>query len=288
MAAEAGYIAGLFHAWVATRDSNGYPMGSLLTPDSPVQNTVYDAYYLADPVETTVPEATVDIATFRTGLTIKGQRTMGVSDFGSFTLTLGTYDETFNNIVGGSAVDESTASALNITSPNMANANYRQLFLGLSIGFQNTSGTNQFITQMWSNVQIAPVIPSGGQDSGVNPRPLAYTVTPSLSTRTATGLLYSATSLSVQNDKDVMIQINYTSPVTIATWADNASATTITTAYLPVSAAVDGSVNIFTDQGVEDSGNVSAFSITTAATTHTAADAGDIRVVTYPTNFIAP
>jgi len=263
-------------------------MGSLLTPDSPVVNTVYDAYYLQDPVETTVPNATVDIATFRTGLTIRGQRAMGVSDFGSFTLTLGTYDETFNAIVGGSAVDESTASGLNITSPNMGNADIPQCVLGLSIGIQTTDGTNKYITQMWSNVQIKTVIPSGGLDSGTNARSLEYTVTPSLSTRTATGLLFSATSLAVKNNKDLMIQIIHTAPITVATWADNGSATTVTTAYLPVSAAVDGSINIFTDQGVEDSANVSAFSITTAATTHTAADSGDIRVITYPTNFVAP
>jgi hypothetical protein len=287
MAAETGFLAGNFHGWVAIVDSDGYPMGTLQTPDSPVNGTVYNPLKIELSSNTT-PTPTIDIAQFRHGQSIIGQRALGTSDFGTFQIELAAYNEDFNRLIGGSAVDEATASGLNITAPNTGNADLPQLMLGIAYGYQLDSGTNKHLTVIYTNVQISPVIPSVGQEGGVNPGALTYDVTPSQATRTPAGLLFSATSLAVQDNKDVSIAFNYADPITIATWSDDGSATTITVAYRPTSGAVDGSINIFTDEGVEDSANVSAFSTTTGATTHTAADAGDRRVILYPTNFVAP
>lgn len=285
-AADAGYISGLFHAWVATRNTNGYPMGSDTTPNVVANGETKNAYKLIGPVEAAVPAPTRDIATFRGGLTILGQRAMGVSDFGSFDLTLSGFDETFHAMVSGSTVDVSTHTELAITSPNFANASLPQLILGLSIGLQTDGGDNQYLTVVFHNVQIAPALPTAGQDSGVNPRPLVYTVTPSLSNRTGWGMLYSATGLGVQNNTDVCAYVRYTHPMMLATYIDNGAATTFTLSYRPVSTNATNTTNIVLRNGAKV--NPTSISDTTGVVTITAATAGDIWTVLYPTNFITP
>ena len=287
MAAITGFLAGNFHALVARRDSNGYPMGTLSTPDSPSTDTTYNPLKI-HVASATVPEFERITAKFQHGQKIAGQRDLGVGDFGTFTIELASYSETFNSMIGGSAVDESTASGRNFTAPNSGNASLNQLFLTLCIGLQDDSGTNMFANIHWNNVQIAQVIPNADQSGGVNPASLTYTVTPSQSTRTVMGLLYSATSLAVQDDKDVcVIDIN-TYPVAFATYISSGVETAFAAVtWKPTGSDIDGSINTWTDEGVEDSANVSAFSTTTGVATATAADSGDRRVVTYPTQFVS-
>ncbi len=288
MAATSGRLAGDFYIWVALRNSSGYPMGDDTTPDAVSNGETKHAYYLPDRIiEHTVPTPTVDVATFRAGLTILGQRQMGISDLGTFTISLPSYDEKFNNIIGGSAVDETTASGINITAPNTLNADLPQLILGIVMGYQRNDGTNQFLTQIWTNVQIQPITQAAGQDSGVNPQPQVYTVTPNTSTRTPMGFLFSATALAVQDNKDMVVGLIHDDPFTITTNIDDGAATSITMGYRPTSSLVDGTVNMFTADGVDDNANVSALSTTTGVATVTAGSAGEVRVFTYATNFVA-
>jgi hypothetical protein len=90
-------------------------MGSDSTPDSVSNGETKHAYKLTGPVSVTAPQVTRELATFRGGQVILGQRAMGVSDFGSFELTLSAYDETFNAYVSGSSVDTTTLTEWALT-----------------------------------------------------------------------------------------------------------------------------------------------------------------------------
>lgn len=285
-AADSSYLAGLFHAWIATRNSSGYPMGSDATPDTVANNDTKNAYKLPKPIEASIPAPTREVTTWRGGLVILGQRAMGVSDFGSFDLTLPAFDETFHALASGSTVDVTTHGNLAITSPNMNSADLPQMILGLSIGSQTDSGTNEYITVIFHNVQIAPAYPSAGQDSGANPRPLVYTVTPSLSNRLGWGMLYSASGLGVQDNTDICAYVRYSDPMMLATYIDDNSTGTFTLTYLPTVSDATNATNVVLKNGTKT--NPTSVSTSTAAVAITAATAGDIWTVLYPTNFVTP
>lgn len=285
--ATAGMIAGAYRAQVCYRDSNGYPKGVDSTPDAVSNGATMHPYLIPGFVECTAPTATRSIAQRRAGQVITGQRALGVSDLGNFTLTLADYDETFNSIVGETAVDVSLATDVAMSAPNSNNPDPPALILLLTMGFQSVAGVDQYLTYIYNNVQITNVIPGVTQADGVNPNPLAYTVIPRSSPRTALGYLYSATGLTVYNNSDIAVCLRYTSPFSITTYIDDASATSFVTGYRPVSADHAGVVNYFTKNGATSHANVSGFSTTTGATTHTAGSAGDIWVATYATDFVA-
>lgn len=156
----------------------------------------------------------------------------------------------------------------------------------LTMGFQSVAGVDQYLTWIYNNVQITNAIPGVSQGDGVNPNPLAFTVIPRSSTRTALGYLYSATGLTVYNNSDIAVGLRYTSPFSITTYIDDNAATSFATGYRPVSSDHAGAVNFFTTNGVTSHANVSGFSTTTGATTHTASTAADIWVATYATDFV--
>lgn len=288
MAASAGHLAGFYHAQLMFRDSDGYPMGNLATPNSPVNGTAYHAYKLTGPVSCTAPSPTRELATFRGGMAILGQRALGTSDFGTFDMTLSAYDEVFEAYISGAANDIVNGGSANVLgAPNTMNTALPQFHLVLTAGWQDTSGTNRYMHWMYPNVQIYPALPSVTQDGGTNPNAIQYTVVPSLSTRTTLGYLFSATSVAVQESRDVVTRWRTDYPVSFTTYVDDASATTIAVGYRPATADHDGSNNMFTKAGVIAHDQVTGFSTTTGATTHTAGTAGAKWVISYTTNFVA-
>ena len=60
------------------------------------------------------------------------------------------------------------------------------------------------------------------------------------------------------------------------------------TLRVPSTSDVAGTRNVYTKNGVDNKSNISAFSVTTAATTHTAGTAGDVWVISYTTAFVSP
>lgn len=285
--ATAGHIAGFYHAQIAFRDSAGYPMGADSSPNTVAVGETKHAYKLTGPVAATAPQVTREIATFRGGQVIQGQRAMGVSDFGTFELTLSAFDETFNAYISGSTVDVTTVTDLAQYAPNSLNPALPQFILLLTMGFQDTSGANKYTTYVYPNVQISPAIPGATQDGGENPGALTYTVTPSASTRAASGHLFSAMGLGVTDNKEIVYAIRYDYPVSITTYIQETAATSFVLGYRPISTEHAGAINSFTTNGVTTHANVSGVDGTTGAVTITAATAGDKWVALYPTNFVA-
>ena len=287
MAATKGFIAGAFHAQIARRSTAGYPMGSLATPDAPANGSVYHAYKIKGFAGVDAPQITREIAIRRGGQKTLGQKSLGVSSYGTFNLTLSDFDEAFHNMVSGATIDSTLATAVNITSLNAGKATLPQFVLIINAGFQDDSGADVFLNIIYHNVTIAPTIPSVTQAGGENPNALVYTVTPSLSTRAGWGSLFSATSLALEDNSDMVSFVRSTYPMALTTYIDDNAATSFVVGYRPTSSDNAGVDNIFLTAGVDSSANVSGFSTTTGATTHTAAAAASIWTVLYQTQFIS-
>lgn len=285
MTASTGMVAGSYHMQIARRSSAGYPMGQLATPDAPVAGTTYPAYKVPGYAEVTAPQATVEIAKRYAGQKIKGTRSLGISDFGEFQVTLADYDELFNAIIGGSTVDSTTLSGLDLSSPNMNNADVPQLIALFSMGIQIDNGTNMMLTYVYDNVQITRVLPGVTQSGGVNPNPLQFTVTCSTSLRTAMGRLYSITGLQVIDNSDIGIGYRHTNPLMLTTFIKNAVATSFIMPYRPTTTDATGAAtNSITNNGVTEA--VTSVSTTTGVVTLAAAGvSGHIVVALMPTIF---
>lgn len=288
MTATSGMVAGQYQMWIAKRDSNGYPVGTAGTADSPAQNTIYGAYVINHAVSFTPPQPTVEEATWRGGQTIRGKRHLGVSDYGTGQLVLSAFDETFHALVSKSSLDETTVIGPTISAANSVEATSQQFVIGLSTGFTTASGTDEYMTYVLHNVTISPVYPSTSQDGGVNPNTLTYELTMNTSSRTGIGRLISGMAFNITETTDTMMAIRSTSRYHVASMELNGSGTTLTLPYRPVSSAADGgTANSITHNGTTHA--VSSVSTTTGAVVlANTGSAGDMIVIAYPTNYIAP
>jgi hypothetical protein len=283
--ATTGMVAGFYHGWVWYRDSNGYPMGTLSTPDSPSTDTVYTPFILPGPVEVTPPTISRETAYSKGGQAIRNKRVLGVNDISDFTFTLSDYSETFNAMVGKTTVDVTTLTNVATTAPNVGLKEPPQMGIAFAIGYQTEAGDNQFLTYYFHNVQISNSIPQGSQSGGENPNPLQYTVTPTRSTRTALGVLYSATALAVTDDSDIMSIYRHEYPFFVSTWVADGTEVDFSTAYLPVDDDNTGTAtNSFALNGTVTA--VTSFATATGLCTISAhGSSGDIWVVGFPTDF---
>lgn len=284
--ADKGMVAGAFYAQIALRNSSGYPMGQDTTPNTVSNGDVKHAYKIKGFVSVDAPQIQTEIAIRKGGQKVLGQRALGVSSFGSFTLTLSDYDETFHNIISGATIDTTLASNWATTSFNALKATRPQLILLVTAGIQNDSGVDQFLHMWWHNVTIQPVVPGVTQSGGDNPNALAYTVTPSTSLRAGWGSLFSATTLALEDNSDIVSFQRTDTPISFSTYIDDGAATSTAVFYRPLTSENAGADNVFLKNGVPNHTGVSDFNTTTGATTHTAGTGGDIWTIIYGTNFV--
>lgn len=286
MPATSGHFSGAYEAlWVA-RDQNGYPKGSSSTPNSVSNGSVHHAYRLPGLVQATAPGVTRGRATFRGGMKHRGSRSTGLEDFGAFQITTAGFDETFDALVSGAVADATTGGTDNVvTAPNSNLADKPQGFLILTRGFQTSSGSNQYMSWCYSNVQLESVDPEVNQSGGENSQPMVYNVIPSQSTRSIFGFPLSSLTVAVEDNSDYYVRYRTAERISITTYIDDGSATSFTTNVLPQSNDNANVVNVFTKNGSAAHASVSGFSTTTGATTHTAGSAGDIWVVVLGTRF---
>lgn len=280
-----GFIAGAYHAQIAMRNTAGYGIGSNPTPNTVVNGTVYHAYYVKGFAGVDAPAITRETATRRAGQTVKGTKQLGVSAIAPFNLTLSDFDQTFHNLVSGVTADTTLATNMSISSLNVNKATLPQLILIINAGFQDDDGLDCFENIFYHNVTISPAVPTVTQAGGENPNPLVYTVTPTTSTRAGWGSLFSATTLALQNNSDIVSFIRSLYPLALSTYIDDGADTSIAVGYRPVSSDHAGADNIFLTNGVTSHTDVSGFSTTTGATTHTAANAGDVWSICYQTEY---
>lgn len=289
MAAPAvkGFIAGAFHAQIAMRNSSGYPMGSDPTPNTVANADVKHAYKIKGFYSVDAPAITRETAVRRAGQKVLGTKQLGVSNIAPFNLTLSDFDQTFHNLVSGATTDTTLATNMLVTSFNSQKATLPQCILIINAGFQDDNGLDCFENIFYHNVTISPAVPTVNQSGGENPNAFVYTVTPTTSLRAGWGSLFTATTLALEENADIVSFIRSASPLSLTTYIDDGAATTVSVGYRPVSSEHAGADNIFLKNGVQNHTGVSAFSTTTGATTHTAGSAADIWCITYQTDFIS-
>lgn len=284
----AGHIAGFYHAQFSLRSSAGYPVGTVADPETIANGTTSHAHKLIAPVETTAFTVTREAATFRGGQKVLGRYDLGVSDVGSFDITLSAFDETFHTLITGSARDTTIASANSVTTPNINKTSPPQGMLLLTLGYQTTAGVNKYITYGYHNVQITEAeAGAASQAGGENPNPLRYTVTVSSAERTFFGMLYSATTLGATDNADFYARYITAAPVGLTYFKADASDTEFILGYRPVASEHAGARNVFTEDGVSAHASVSGVSTTTGAVTISSATGGEEWVSVYETNFVA-
>ena len=285
--ANSGMIAGLYTMLVATRDSNGYPVGTNTTPDTKTTNTVYSPLRVRFPVTVGGPQPTLEVATRRGGMAVRGKRYLGVSDYGTFDITLDGYDQDFHALVSGTAVDTTTVANWVTTAYNSNLATPPQLCALFTMGFTTDGGLTRFLNVFYNNVTIAPKVPTSSQDGGANPNPLAYTVTPDVSSRRMDGRLYSVlTNQTVRDNTDMMWMVESTNEFMFSTYIGNGTITNFTLPYKPTSSLATGAdTNSITLNGTTQA--AATVATATGVVTFSAAPANNAVVVFVgPTNFL--
>lgn len=289
MAARQWGNAGAFELLAWTVNSNGYPMGDLATPDSPVNGTTYHAYRARSFVGMTMPTPTRSLATFFGGQRFLGQIDLGVTDFGTGELTLSKFEEAFVEMIADTNLDEATVTDWAMISPNENNPNLPTIGLMGSTKVRLDTGALSWVHVILPNVQIRPAPVGISTSDGQNPNNLVYGLVPTLATRLHTGHLFSATTMNVFNNEAVSYVVRYNSRFQMSTHVKDAtmaaSGASFTLGYRPTSSAT-GTPNCFRDNGATET--PSSVSTTTGAVVIAAGGAaGDIINATCPTTFTA-
>ena len=255
MTANSELIARAYQVQVVTLDDDGYPMGQLLTPNSPVNGTVYASYLVPGFVEYRPPTAQRANSYEYSNERYRNNRPGAVQSFNAGQLILSRRDAFVNRLAGGSDEDVSTLTGLSLSSSNTMNGDPAPVGLILSAGSLNHPG--KIVNICLSKVTLSPADTGINQSTGKNPNNQTYNIMMDVSVRTLLGLLYAATALNVTGDEDSDLFVVADGVLIISTWADDATATTITLPYPPASTEVAGAINSITKNGVDNSSNVS-------------------------------
>ena len=283
-----GHIGGRYQLQLAFLDDDNYPMGTLTTPNSPSNATVYGAYLMESYVSVGAFTPTYNSYTYTVGERTKREVVTGVGGFGSFPLTLSTLDDTFLSYINGTSVNTSDATGWRGSNLNANQDSAPRLMLAISQQFNQDNGSDYYITHFYLNVNIRGGSPSSNAATGENPNPLEFTVTPSVSNRLPWGQLFSANSnMTAQDDTDLMYSLIANNPIQLTTYVDNAIATTYTLPYKPTSSDTGGATSLFFKEGADYSGSVSGVNTSTGVVTITAGTAADIHVALTETAFVS-
>ena len=288
---DSGMIAGAFHLQVAKRDSNGYAKGILADPNTVVANTTSSALLVGGLDSFTAPTPTVEFATGRGGQKMLGNMALGVSSFGTPTITLAYFNETLNAFIKGTTADVTSVNGWVMNAANSSQLIFPQLITLVTGKFLNAENlADYYLTWVFHNSQwVQASGPNTSQAGGTNPNPLTYNLDLSLSTRNVTGVVFSSSSgMSVVDGTDTWTLIRSTWPIAITTWVANGAATSYILGYRPVySTVTTGNVdNSFTINGVATA-PTSCSTTTGVVVVAAAGTTGDIHEAMYQTKFVA-
>lgn len=281
MAGTSMMVDGLYIAYVWKVDANGYPMGQLVDTTAPVAGTVYSPYLISAPVTYKAATPTYEQAISRAAMTTRGQRDHGIASLGTGTFTTSEWDETLNQMRGGSTVDAATATALTITSPNRRKRSPTRLGMAFIPAATPGDGTEDFLTIMLCNISLRPPALGANSSGGSNPNNLDWEIVPNFATRTPLGLLFSATGLAVSGNTDTEIFIHAPAPMMMTTYVGDGSVATFTLPYSPYSTEHAQAYNIFSKNGAEDHSGITSV-VGSVVTKSSAGTTLDKEIVVFP------
>lgn len=211
---------------------------------------------------------------------LRGRAEYGITDYGLGTFTSSEYDETLNQLAGGSTPSTTAATGLLMTSPNSGQKTPPRLGMILSAGAVNPSSAQAFQNICLMNVVLRR--PRVGTDQAVNKNPnnLDYEIVMSTAARSPFGTLLSGLSMALTNNQDTELLINSPGCEVLTSYVDDGIATTIILPFTPLSVEHAGALNIFTKNGVDAHSSVSGISGKTV--TITPGSAGDVWELLIP------
>lgn len=279
-------VSAIYTMWIHMRDSSGYAVGSNPAPNTKVNNTVYNGYRVPYLVSFTPPQETFETADERYGQQIGVRRDLGVSSLGQGSVEVSRMDETLFALIRRTAVDVTTNTETAAVSHNAGQALGPQMIIGISVGADSDTYGSQYYTYVFHNSVLKIRMPGSKLTGGQNPNTITLDIVPSRSLRSASGRLFSATSLSVVDNSDDFTLYRHPYQLYLSTFVKDGTATTFKPLYLPISSDITGTANnSFTNNGVTAA--VTSFSVTTGVVTNTAAgSAADIEEVFYPTAYV--
>lgn len=279
----ASYLhSGAYLLQIAILDSNLYPMGTLVTPDSPSAGTEYNPLVVEAFVEWQDANPTYENAYSRAGNKLRGRRQIGATDYGVATLTLSEDDDVFEALVLGFTLDTTTATNARIRSANASRVQQRNFMVAMTTGATGENSAIKYDTIVVLNCYFEKATQGINQTSGPNPNNKQYNMYINAGTRAPWGQLLSAATVAPDGDADTLFKLSHTYPYMFMTYVDNNSDTTFTLPYTPASTEHAGADNIFFNNGTDLKAQVSGISGTTV--TITAQTSGSKWVVWFPSS----
>lgn len=276
-----GLIGTYKSSMYAFRDSDGYAMGQLVTPDSPVVDTVYGGYFYDKHIDISGIALTYEKRQGFAGGKIWTQRVVGISDIGDVTINISGRNTTLEGYISGFTPDTTTVASATGMSRNASNPTPPKMISVHHEEFDNADGSAMWQSHFILNAQFRNEGGTpAGQGSGQNPNAFPYVATVDFSLRLPWGQLYSANANNVVSDnRDVSYDIISAYRYLIATYICDGTEVTYTLPYKPASSTVG-------DHYVYRNGTaltLSSVSVSTGvATMPSAGSSGDIVVHLYP------
>ena len=168
-----------------------------------------------------------------------GAVTFGFNTIPEFDLTLSTLDSSLTALAGDSNIDETTNSEFRRFSNNENLSIPPQIGLIMSTIYQSrdagTDGVNKWINYIIPRAQMTATAPAMSYQA---PGDTTYRVKPTMAIKEPTGLLFSATAMSLAGNKGMMYIIVSDKPLGLSTFVGDNSATTTVLPYKPNSTVV--------------------------------------------------
>jgi hypothetical protein len=282
------HLGGAFEIQVAKADANAYPVGQEADPTNIANGAEMHAYRRKGFITAGTPALTYGEITWTGSMTVRGKMTLGLSDVGSFPITVSSYDDTFDTMVMGGAVDTSGfGTQQRLLVPNWNNPNPPQVWIILTTGAERASDKAKgFMHYAYLGQFRVDSRPEINSTTGVNPMPFTYTFVPTSSTRLISGELVSASDVAVENDEAwVQSWFTETHRVGLSSYKDDNGDTAMLLGYRPTRTDSDNSYNVFTNAGANAASNVGTITAATKSVAITAQAAASMWVSLYHTRF---
>jgi hypothetical protein len=272
------FLYGAYYVQIARRDSDGYPMGVLSTPDSPVNGSVYSAYLMRNIRNFTQPQPSVEYVIDQGGQKIRAKKFLGITDFGEATIEFSERDDVFHSLITGTSVVTDYPANWRQTARNINIETPPSWFMIGSVQSQQINDITGVIEDKWFhhiflNVQFFAQEAGASQSGGNTPNPLVYNMVVNRAFRGITGKTLEDAGFNVVGNSDTYTTIESDHPIALDTYIEAGSPDgTFTAKYLPLTNATSG------DKGLTKEGTqvaISSASITTGAIAASAGSAGD-------------
>lgn len=257
--------SGTYTLQIAAVDSNDFPVGQLTSPDSPVNGTVYSPYVVPSVVSYAAADDTVETTDSFGGQRKRGKRDLGTSSLGDGTLELSEFDDVFDALVMGYAVDTASGTGLRIAAHNTNRGRARRFMLAFTAAATPANSLPNYDTiYTWGTLRRGALGTS--QASGRNPNNRVYTLTRYLSTRTPWGQLFSQATVLPDGGSDDEVTIYADAPMEFFTIVRDGTASGYVAPYAfsYTAAAAFGSANLLYMNGTATAQAVASFSGGTA------------------------